>query len=220
MSKLQEVLDRIGAAARVAGREPDAITLVAVSKFHPLAAVRDLAASGQADFGESREQDLRAKAAQEPALRWHFVGRLQTNKARSVARLAALVHSLDRASLVGPLARGGVERDSPLPVLLQVSLDGDPSRGGVNPAGLGRLADLVATEAGLHLAGLMAVAAPGRPAAPQFARLAAHAAALRSDHPDATILSAGMSADLEDAVEAGATHVRVGTALFGPRPAP
>lgn len=222
-ARLTAVRGRIDAAAKAAGREPGAVGLLAVSKLHPAAAVRDLAAAGQQAFGESRERDLRAKRtelADLPGLAWHFIGRLQSNKAKAVARESDLVHSLDRAALVAPLARGAADRDRPLPVLLQVSLDprpGDGGRGGAAPGDLDRLANLVAAEPTLELAGLMAVADPGSPARPQFDRLVGLAADLRQGHPGAREISAGMSGDLDDAVAAGATLVRVGTALFGPR---
>lgn len=222
-ARLAAVRGRIDAAATAAGREPGAVGLVAVSKLHPATDIRDLAAAGQATFGESREQDLRAKRAEladAPGLVWHFIGRLQTNKAKAVARESDLVHSLDRAALVTPLARGAADRDRPLPVLMQVSLDrppGEGGRGGAAPGDLHRLADLVAAEPTLELAGVMAVADPASPARPQFDRLVWLAAGLRRGHPGASEISAGMSSDLADAVAAGATLVRVGTALFGPR---
>lgn len=221
--RLAAVRARLDAAARRAGRDPADVRLVAVSKLHPAADIRAMAAAGQRAYGESREQDLRAKRAELadlPELAWHFLGRLQTNKAKAVARQADLVHSLDREALVAPLAQGASERARPLPVLLQVSLDpvpGEGGRGGCPPAGLERLAELVATEPALELGGVMAVADPGSSARPQFDRLVALATDLRRTQPAAAEISAGMSADLEDAVAAGATLVRVGTALFGPR---
>lgn len=220
VDRLASVRARIDHAVRAAGRGPDDVALVAVSKYHPAAAVRALHAAGQVAYAESREQGLRAKQAElaDLDLVWHFVGRLQTNKAAAVAREAALVHSLDRPPLVAALAKGAADRSTPLRVLVQVSLDGDPARGGAAPADVQALAALVAAEPMLALAGVMAVAAPDHPARPQFDRLAAIAADLRADYPGATEISAGMSDDLADAVAAGATLVRVGTALFGPRP--
>jgi hypothetical protein len=215
--RLAAVRARIDAAARGAGRTSADVRLVAVSKLHAADDVRELVAAGQVDFGESRARELAAKAATVDGVHWHFVGRLQSNKARAVGATASWVHSLDRATLVAPLARGAVGR-APLSTLLQVSLDGDPTRGGADPDELPELAALVAAEPSLRLAGVMAVAAPGEPARPQFARLQAISADLTRDHPEADQISAGMSADLEDAVAEGATLVRVGTALFGPRP--
>ncbi|WP_448619818.1 YggS family pyridoxal phosphate-dependent enzyme [Geodermatophilus sp. URMC 65] len=224
--RLQAVRDRIAAAARAAGRDPAEVGLVAVSKTWPAAAVRELAALGQADFGENRAQELTGKAAEltDLPLRWHFVGQLQRNKAAAVARLGAVVHSVDRVSLARTLARVGVETGRPVEVLLQVDLGGPEgelaARGGADPADVPALADAVAAEEGVVLRGLMAVAPRGVEPGPAFARLAALAERVRADHPEARHLSAGMSADLEEAVAAGSTLVRVGTALFGTRPLP
>jgi uncharacterized pyridoxal phosphate-containing UPF0001 family protein len=162
---------------------------------------------------------------------WHFVGQLQRNKARSVLCWADWVQSVDRSSLVGVLSRLAVERGRPLSICLQVSLDSwsdssgrvgpvvaDSGRGGVDPAGLSALADLVDEAPGLTLRGVMAVAPRGEPARPAFERLRAVAERLVLDHPQATVISAGMSGDLEAAVAEGATHLRIGTALFGERP--
>ena len=224
--RLQAVRDRIAAAARAAGRDPAEVGLVAVSKTWPAAAVRELAALGQADFGENRAQELTGKAAEltDLPLRWHFVGQLQRNKAAAVARLGAVVHSVDRVSLARTLARVGVETGRPVEVFLQVDLGGPEgelaARGGADPADVPLLADAVAAEQGVVLLGLMAVAPRGAEPGPAFARLAALAERVRTDHPEARHLSAGMSADLEEAVAAGSTLVRVGTALFGTRPLP
>jgi pyridoxal phosphate enzyme (YggS family) len=222
---LRAVHARIAAAARAAGRDPASVALLAISKTWPAADVRALAALGQVDFGENRAQELVGKAAQlaELPLRWHFVGQLQRNKAAAVARLGAVVHSVDRPSLAAVLDRAGQEA-RPVQVLLQVDLGGQPAgaaaRGGASPADVPALADLVAGAAGLRLRGLMAVAPRGENPRPAFDRLAALAARVRQDHPEAVDLSAGMSGDLEAAVAAGATIVRVGTALFGDRPLP
>jgi PLP dependent protein len=221
---LRAVRARIDAAARAAGRDPAEVSLLAVSKTWPADAVRDLAALGQRDFGENRAQELLGKAGEltDLSLRWHFIGQLQRNKAAAVARLGAVVHSVDRESLVGVLDRTGQEIGRPVDVLLQVDLGGSAggvaARGGADPADLPALADLVAGCAGLRLRGLMAVAPRGEDPGPAFARLADLAGQVRADHPEAVELSAGMSGDLEAAVSAGATVVRVGTALFGDRP--
>jgi uncharacterized pyridoxal phosphate-containing UPF0001 family protein len=152
-------------------------------------------------------------------VRWHFVGRLQRNKCRSVAGYAAAVHAVDRAELVGALAAGARRAGRPgLDVLVQVSLDGDPARGGALPAGLPALAAAVAAAEPLRLRGVMAVAPQAADPDEAFARLAAVADALRADHPRATAISAGMSGDLEAAIRHGATHLRIGTALLGGRP--
>ena len=227
---LRAVRARIAAATRAAGRDPDSVSLLAVSKTWPADAVRELAGLGQLDFGENRAQELLGKAAEvaDLPLRWHFVGQLQRNKAAAVARLGAVVHSVDRPSLASALDRAGQERMSreggPVEVLLQVDLGGRPggamARGGAAPADVPALADLVAGAAGLRLRGLMAVAPLEEDPRSAFERLAGVAARVRADHPEAVELSAGMSADLEAAVAAGSTIVRVGTALFGDRPLP
>ena len=223
---LRTVRARIDAAARAAGRDPAEVALLAVSKTWPSADVRALAALGQRDFGENRVQELLTKAGElaDAELRWHFVGQLQRNKAAAVARTGAVVHSVDRASLVPVLDRAGQEAGRPVDVLVQVDLGGPAgqtaARGGARPADVPALADSVAATSGLRLRGVMAVAPRGEEPAPAFARLAAVAERLRADHPQAVEISAGMSADLEEAVAAGATLVRVGTALFGARPLP
>jgi pyridoxal phosphate enzyme (YggS family) len=220
-ANLAALRSRIAAACAAVGRDPAAVTLVAVTKTFPVEDVRRLLGLGVLDVGENRDQEARPKAAAVPAARWHFVGRLQRNKCRSIAGYAVLVHSLDRAELVAALDAGArrAERD-PLDVLVQVSLDGDPSRGGALPADVPKLAAAVAEAGGLRFAGLMAVAPFGAEPLPAFTRLAELAADLRRDHPTATIVSAGMSGDLEDALRCGATHVRIGTALLGGRTAP
>ncbi|WNV77359.1 YggS family pyridoxal phosphate-dependent enzyme [Geodermatophilus sp. DSM 44513] len=224
--RLRAVRDRVDAAARAAGRDPASVTLLAVSKTWPAATVRELAALGQADFGENRAQELAGKAAEltDLPLRWHFVGQLQRNKAAAVARLGAVVHSVDRLSLARALGRAGAEAGRPVEVFLQVDLGGPQgeaaARGGADPAEVPALADAVADTEGVSLRGLMAVAPRGAAPGPAFARLAALAERVRADHPGARDLSAGMSADLEDALVAGSTLVRVGTALFGVRPLP
>jgi len=194
------------------------VEILAVTKTFPLADVEHLAAAGQRAFAESRDQEGAAKAAARPDLRWHFVGRLQTNKARSVGGWAHVVQSFDRAELAAPLARGAAEAGAEPPVVLvQVSLDGDPARGGVVPDGVRPLAD-AAASAGLTVGGVMAVAPLGADLAQAFGALQHVSAQLRATHPGAVWISAGMSGDLEAAVAAGATHVRVGTALLGGRP--
>ena len=234
MARLEEnlsgVRERIAAAARAAGRDPASVALLAVSKTWPADDVRALAALGQRDFGENRAQELIAKAVEladlggppRPSVRWHFVGQLQRNKAAAVARLGAVVHSVDRATLAGVLDRVGQEEGRPVEIFLQVDLGGRPAgpapRGGASPDEVPGLADTVAACPGLRMRGLMAVAPRDQEARPAFERLAALADRVRADHPEADELSAGMSGDLEDAIAAGATIVRVGTALFGDRP--
>ncbi|MGY1697285.1 YggS family pyridoxal phosphate-dependent enzyme [Geodermatophilus sp. SYSU D00814] len=224
--RLAAVRRRIADAARAAGRDSSSVALLAVSKTFPADDVRALAALGQTAFGENRAQELTAKAAElaDLPLQWHFVGQLQRNKAAAVARTGAVVHSLDRLPLARALARAGEEAGRPVEAFVQVDLGGAAGelaeRGGAAPDDVPALADAVAGLPGLRLRGLMAVAPRDEEPGPAFARLAALAARVRADHPDAAELSAGMSADLEEAVAAGATLVRVGTALFGSRPLP
>jgi pyridoxal phosphate enzyme (YggS family) len=216
--RLAALEQRIAQACAAAGRARDEVALVAVTKFHPasdIAVLRDL---GVSRFGESRDQEARRKAEQVDGVRWHFVGRLQTNKAASVAAYASVVESCDRAKLVPALSTGAVRAERLVEVLVQVSLDGDPSRGGAPEADVPALADALAAAEGLRLGGVMAVAPLEQEPAQAFARLAGLAERLRQDHPDARAISAGMSADLEQAVACGSTSVRVGTALLGPRP--
>ncbi|KRF37739.1 alanine racemase [Nocardioides sp. Soil805] len=208
-------------ACAAAGRGPDEVSLVVVTKFFPASDVRVLADLGVTDVGENRHQEASEKAAEcvDLGLRWHFIGALQSNKASAVAAYADVVESVDRRKLVAPLARGAGERV--VDVLLQVSLDppGSGHRAGADPAGLAELADAVAATEHLRLRGLMAVAPLGQDPDAAFARLAAIHADLLTSHPGATTLSAGMSGDLEQAIAHGATHVRVGSAVLGPRPA-
>jgi pyridoxal phosphate enzyme (YggS family) len=210
---------RITQACWRAGRHPADVTLIAVTKTFPAEDIRILATLGVADVGENRDQEARAKHAELAALpiRWHFVGQLQTNKARSVAGYADFVHSVDRPDLVPPLSAGATRTGRTLTGLVQVALDGAPGRGGARPQDVEALAEAIATAPGLQLGGVMAIAPRGLPAAPAFGRLADLAARLQRSHPGARIISAGMSSDFVEAISAGATHIRVGTALLGHR---
>lgn len=207
-------LAAVRARLAATGRE---VTLIAVSKTWPTTDVAILRDLGVHDFGENRDADARAKAADVTGVRWHFVGSVQTGKAGSVASYADVVHSVDRLRLVSALGAGASRAGRVVDALVQVSLDGDPARGGAIVDDIPALADAVAGTAGLRLAGVMAVAPLGADPTAAFRQLAEVAATVRAGHPGATLISAGMSADLEAAIEAGATHVRVGTALFGHR---
>ncbi|RYB95575.1 YggS family pyridoxal phosphate-dependent enzyme [Nocardioides oleivorans] len=222
-ANLDAVRRRIDAACAEAGRASDEVRLVVVTKFFPASDVRLLAALGVTDVGENRHQEAEAKSAEcaDLGLRWHFIGGLQSNKAGAVASYADVVESVDRAKLVGPLSRGAHGRGHEVDVLLQVSLDppGADHRAGADPAGLDELAAAVEEAGMLRLRGLMAVAPLGEAPEAAFDRLADVHASFVSDHPGATVLSAGMSGDLEAAITRGATHVRVGSAVLGPRPA-
>lgn len=216
---LAAVERRLRLAAEAAGRSRSELTLVAVSKTRPVEDIAGLATLGVRDFGESRWQELGPKAERLTGLglAWHFLGRLQRNKARAVGAAASVVHSLDRMELCLPLSRGAADADREVDVFVQVSLDGDPTRGGVMPDGLEALSDEVAARSGLRLIGLMAVAPRDFPPRAAFAELRRLGASVQARHPEASRLSAGMTGDLEDAIAEGATHLRIGTALFGSR---
>ncbi|GAB3113951.1 YggS family pyridoxal phosphate-dependent enzyme [Streptomyces calidiresistens] len=238
---LARVEERVERACAAAGRARREVTLIVVTKTHPAEDVRLLARLGVRDIAENRVQEALGKipagplSADEPALRRHFVGQVQTNKARAVAGWADVVHSVDRPRLVGALdaAVNASERAEPLDCLIQVALDreggsdlSDPvaaggDRGGVAPERVAEVAGALDGAAGLRLAGVMAVAPlkgayAGRPGA-AFERLVEIARDLRSTRPAATMVSAGMSGDLEEAIAAGATHIRVGSAVLGVR---
>jgi PLP dependent protein len=217
-ARLQAVEDRLAAACAAAGRARDEVALVAVTKFHPLSDLALLKELGVRRFGESRDQEARAKAAGLTGVSWHFVGRLQTNKAASVATYADVVESCDRVALVHALSAGARKAGRALDVLVQVSLDDDTDRGGAAVAQVPELAQAVSDADGLRLRGVMAVAPLGADPVQAFTRLAEVAREVRAAHPDAVTVSAGMTGDLEQAVACGSTTVRVGTALLGPRP--
>ena len=216
--RLRALEDRLAAACAAAGRSRDEVALVAVTKFHPVSDLQVLRALGVRRFGESRDQEARDKAAQLSDVTWHFVGRLQTNKAASVATYASVVESCDRLPLVAALSAGARKAGRTLDVLVQVSLDDDPDRGGAPVAAVPELASAVADADGLRLRGVMAVAPLGSDPERAFARLAQVCLQVRRTHPEAVTVSAGMTGDLEQAIAAGSTSVRVGTALLGPRP--
>lgn len=221
-ARLARVRGRIRAACDAAGRTEEP-RLIVVTKFHPASDVRLLAELGVTDVGENRDQEAAAKAAEldDLGLSWHFIGQLQTNKAKSVARYADAVHSVDRPQLVAALSKAvtAAGREDPLACLIQVNLDpAAAGRGGALPADVPELAALIDRAPGLRLAGVMAVAPLGADSAEAFVTLADVAGGLRQRYPDATMVSAGMSQDLEAAVAAGATHLRIGTDVLGPRP--
>ncbi len=223
--RLEALRARIVAACAEAGRDPREITVVAVSKGVPAQRVAEMLALGVADLGENKAQEAAAKAAEVSAMaptlvpRWHFIGQLQRNKARSVAEFASMVHSVDREGLVTALDRACAQRMDPLDVLVQLDLDPDPdpNRGGARPEDLSALAEAILGADHLRLRGVMTVAPPHSDARTSFDRLVGYSASLQAIQPSATVISAGMSDDLEAAISAGATHVRVGTALFGAR---
>lgn len=210
---------RVAAACERAGRAPGEVTIVAVSKTQPAAAVRAAAAAGARDFGENYAQELAAKRAACGDVRWHFIGRLQRNKAKLVAGQVALVHAVDSAELAEELARraGGVVQ----PVLISVNVAGEATKGGVTPEAAGALARAIAAVPGVRLDGLMTMPPPSDdPEASRGPFLALRALRDRLEQAlgaPLPVLSMGMSGDFEVAIACGATHVRVGTAIFGAR---
>ncbi|MFF2411194.1 YggS family pyridoxal phosphate-dependent enzyme [Streptomyces sp. NPDC058092] len=225
---LARVEERIASACIAAGRKREEVTLIVVTKTYPASDVRILHELGVRHVAENRDQDAAPKAAEcaDLSLTWHFVGQLQTNKVRSVASYANVVQSVDRTKLVTALSAAAVREGRELGCLIQVALDAESGergdRGGVAPDGIEELAAAVEAAPGLRLGGLMTVAPLAGPYAGRqraaFDRLMEFSSRLRGNHPAANMVSAGMSADLEDAVAAGATHVRVGTAVLGVRP--
>jgi PLP dependent protein len=226
VANVRSVRQRIVRATEAAGRASAEVTLVAVTKFFPAADAALLCELGVGDLGESRDQEAAAKVAQVNDLvetckrpRWHFVGKLQTNKARSVAGYADLVHSVDRPALVTALDAGAERVGRRLDVLVQVSLDDDTTRGGVAVPQVLDLAGVIASSSNLRLRGVMAVAPLGADPDEAFARMCVVAESVRQAYPEAQTISAGMSGDMESAIRHGATHVRIGTALLGRRKA-
>ncbi|WUW24625.1 YggS family pyridoxal phosphate-dependent enzyme [Streptomyces sp. NBC_01463] len=227
-ANLAHVEERISSACAAVGRDREEVTLIVVTKTYPASDVRILHELGVRHVAENRDQDAAPKAADcaDLSLTWHFVGQLQTNKVRSVASYADVVQSVDRTKLVTALSAAAGRGGRELGCLIQVALDAESGergeRGGVAPDGIEELADAVASAPGLRLDGLMTVAPLAGPFAGRqraaFDRLMEFSSRLRGNHPAANMVSAGMSADLEDAVAAGATHVRVGTAVLGVRP--
>ncbi|MEU0832066.1 YggS family pyridoxal phosphate-dependent enzyme [Streptomyces sp. NPDC005969] len=225
---LAQVEERIASACIAAGRKREEVTLIVVTKTYPASDVRILYELGVRHVAENRDQDAAPKAAAcaDLSLTWHFVGQLQTNKVRSVASYADVVQSVDRAKLVTALSAAAVREGRELGCLIQVALDAESgergARGGVAPDGIEELAAAVEAAPGLRLDGLMTVAPLSGPYAGRqraaFDRLMEFASRLRGSRPAANMVSAGMSADLEEAIAAGATHVRVGTAVLGVRP--
>ena len=213
----------VAAACERAGRAPSEVTLVAVSKTHPASAIREAAAAGASDFGENYAQELAAKQAEvidpERALRWHFIGRLQRNKAKLVAGKVALVHAVDSEELAAELAKRAAQLQ---PILLSVNLAGEATKGGVTGVTAPALAQRIAQIANVRLDGLMTMPPPSDD--PEASRPVFEALRELRDRiagelgRPLPVLSMGMSGDYEVAIQCGATHVRIGTAIFGSRP--
>lgn len=224
-ARLSAIDGRIADAARHAGRSPDEITRIVVTKFHPATLVQELHALGVADVGENRQQELTAKRAalrevhgdHSDDLRWHFIGQAQTNKAGAIRRASDVVHSVDRTRLADALHRAATG-DDVLDVLVQVNLTADAGRGGTTVADAERLAEHILGLDTLRLRGVMAVAPLNEDPAAAFTRLRLVSDSIRRVAPEATWISAGMTGDFVEAIEAGATHLRIGSAITGPRP--
>lgn len=218
-ARLSAIDSQIADAARTSGREAADITRIVVTKFHPAALVRDLHALGVRDLGENRQQELSAKEAELDleGLRWHFIGQAQTKKASAIRRSANAVHSVDRAKLADSLHRTADSGDL-LDVLVQVNLTDDLGRGGVVPAAAEELAEHILTLPSLRLRGVMGVAPLDESPAPAFERLRGISESIQAIDADATWISAGMTGDFVEAIAAGATHLRIGSAITGPRP--
>ena len=222
--RLASVRSQIVDAALTAGREPSSITTIIVTKFQPVSLLRELLDLDECDFGENRHQEASEKAAAfaNTSARWHFVGQLQSNKAKAVRTYASVVHSLDRGSLIPGLSTpDGTDPNNysaVLDVFVQVDLGTEPGRGGVVPAQLDALVERVAAASGIKLVGLMTVAPLEMEPRRAFARLRELADDVRRTVPGATSLSMGMSGDFIDAIHEGATHLRLGSAITGNRP--
>jgi pyridoxal phosphate enzyme (YggS family) len=216
----REIRGRVDAACERAKRAPSDVTIVAVSKTHPASAVREAAAAGATDFGENYAQELAAKRGECGDVRWHYIGRLQRNKAKLVAGQVALVHAVDSVELAQELGKRAAQVQ---PILLAVNAAGEETKGGVTAETAGALANAISSVANVRLDGLMTMPPPANdPEAsrPYFEALRALRDRLQDELGVALpVLSMGMSGDFEVAIACGATHVRVGTAIFGSRPA-
>ena len=221
--RYNQIVEQVVSAATSSGRDANDITLVVVTKNHPPQLVLELLSLGARDFGENRDQEAGPKAKEvisssSEAMRWHFIGQLQTNKVRSVLEYADLIHSLDRESLLIELQKRTVDRAKPLGVFIQVNLTEDPDRGGILVDDLEAFATQVLGSKGLRLEGLMGVGGLDKDPAVEFERLAGLSQKLQNLAPQAKGLSMGMSSDFEVAIGFGATHLRIGTAITGKRP--
>ncbi|QSB04252.1 YggS family pyridoxal phosphate-dependent enzyme [Natronoglycomyces albus] len=214
----------IAHACRAAGRSPESVRLVAITKTFPAVDAVALVRAGITDIGENREQEAAPKAAELTVsgveVAWHFVGQLQRNKARSVARFADWIHSVDRDRLVSSLDRAAAEHGRRPRVLLQVNLDGAPGRGGVAVSDVAALAESVAKSSSLTLSGVMGVAPPQWEPKEAFDLLAECSHRVRRIEANASEISAGMSGDFEEAIACGATMIRLGGKLLGRRDRP
>jgi pyridoxal phosphate enzyme (YggS family) len=225
-ARWRAVRARVDHACTAAGRDPADVTIIAVSKTHPIEAVREAAAAGATDFGENYAQELATKRAAAAELRWHFIGRLQRNKAKLVAGQVVLVHAVDTIDLARELAHRLAQRATPVavqPILLSVNVAGELTKGGLAPDAVPALARDLAGLPGVRLDGLMTMPPPAddpEASRPAFEALRTLRDRLEQDLGRALpVLSMGMSGDYEIAIACGATHLRIGTAIFGTREA-
>jgi pyridoxal phosphate enzyme (YggS family) len=219
-SRYKDVTERIAQAAKTHGRELSDIELIVISKNHSALLVEQLHGLGQRHFGENRDQEAAPKAVETaglPGMVWHFVGQLQSNKVKSVLAYAKYLHSIDRASLVSALAKELVKTPINIKGFIQLNLTDDPARGGIPPKELMAFAESVALVPGIELQGVMGVAALDRDPRIDFETIANCSLQLQREYPRAKFVSAGMSHDFEAALEFGATHLRIGTAITGNR---
>jgi len=216
--RLASVQSTIADAVRSAGRQESDVTTIVVTKFHPVSTLRELHRLGLRDFGENRHQEASAKASElsDLDIRWNFIGQLQSNKAKSAVEYASVIHSLDRLSLVAALERAGRAVDG----FIELNLTDDPGRGGVQPDDLPQFAEATLATGTIRILGVMAVAPLGADPRRTFARVREHSETLLRVSPDSSLLSMGMSGDYVEAILEGATHLRIGTAITGNRPAP
>ncbi len=218
-ARWQSVCADVAAECAKWGRDVNDVTLVVVTKFHPVSVIEELLDAGARHFGESRHQDAapKADALADRDLTWHFVGQIQSNKARAIARYASVIHSLDRDSVVDALVTSEHRVDG----FIELNLTDDPGRGGVQTADdMLRLAERILAAGTIDLRGVMAVAPQDADPSKAFAGVATMSEILRQAYPNATDISAGMSADWQQAIEHGATHLRIGSSITGNRPTP
>ncbi|MGO3146915.1 MAG: YggS family pyridoxal phosphate-dependent enzyme [Leucobacter sp.] len=214
--RIAAVRSRVEEVCASVGRSSEELTLIVVTKFHQASLVRQLVRLGVTDVGENRHQEAQEKARELTDLdvNWHFIGQLQTKKAKQAAQYASAIHSIDRARLVDSLA----SIDHTIDAFVQINLTDDPGRGGADPRLIETLTEQILETETLRLRGVMAVAPLEEPAAAAFERLAGYSLRVRALAPDATSISAGMTHDYAEAIAAGATHLRIGSAITGNRP--
>lgn len=221
--RYQEVQDRISAAASSAGRDSSDVDLIVITKTHPTSVVSELVDLGHRNFGENRDQEAKPKALELERLRplaeanWHFVGQLQSNKVKSAMTYAKTIHSLDRSSLLKAIAKQLAANNAEISCYIELNLTEDQNRGGLKPSSIKQFADAALEVSGLKLLGVMAVAGLDVDPRVDFENTIRISHELQQVAPEAKALSIGMSADYEVAIELGATHVRIGSAITGPR---